>query len=388
MRLAYATITWGGVVGHPAGVTSVKDLFYLAHGSTQTAVAEIGEAGYAGIEMFDGGLKEWEHRPDAFRELLAGAGVELAGVYSGANFIYPDILDDELWRIDQAAALGEQFGATVLTVGGGAKRAAGTTDGDYELLAAGLDRVVEIAEAHGLRAAYHPHLTTIVEHADQVDRILGLSRIGFCPDTGHLAAGGADPVELIRRHAARVVHVHLKDFRPDPFTFLPLGRGIVDITGVLGVLKAAGYDGWMTVELDEYPGAPPEAARESLAWLRRSSAGEVGVGTPDADGDVPVVGRPLVVAAIFRAAEGRFDDLEAELAALVAPTRAEAGCQRYELNRATNEPGVLYFTEIWASPAAHEAHLRTPHIRHLADVLADLVAEPIRELKGHELHEW
>jgi inosose dehydratase len=273
MRLAYATITWGGVIGHPVGVTSVKDLFYLAHGSTETAVTEIGEVGYTGVEIFDGGLREWEDRPDAFRRLLTAAGVQLVGVYSGANFIYPDILDDEFWRIEQATALAEQFGAEVLTVGGGAKRAAGTTDADYERLAAALDRVVEVAEHHGLRAAYHPHLTTIVEHADQVDRILGLSRIGFCPDTGHLAAGGADPVELIRRHAARVVHVHLKDFRPDPFAFLPLGRGVVDIAGVLASLEAAGYDGWMTVELDEYPGAPAEAARESLAWLHQSVAG-------------------------------------------------------------------------------------------------------------------
>ena len=29
MKLAYQTNTWGGVVGHPAGVTSVKDLYYL-----------------------------------------------------------------------------------------------------------------------------------------------------------------------------------------------------------------------------------------------------------------------------------------------------------------------------------------------------------------------
>jgi inosose dehydratase len=34
MKLAYQTNTWGGVVGHPVGVTSIKDLFYLANGST------------------------------------------------------------------------------------------------------------------------------------------------------------------------------------------------------------------------------------------------------------------------------------------------------------------------------------------------------------------
>jgi inosose dehydratase len=268
MRLACATITWGGVVGHPVGVTSIKDLFYLAHGSTETAVREIGAAGYAGIEIFDGGLRAYADRPDAFRRLLDEAGVVLAGVYSGANFVYPDILEDELWRIGEAARLAALFGAEVLTVGGGAKRVRGTTDADYDRLAAGLDRVVEIAAAHGLRAAYHPHLTTIVEDAAQVDRILGASRIGFCPDTGHLAAAGADPVDLISRHIERITHVHLKDFVPDPFGFTPLGRGTVDIPGVIAVLRAAGYPHWATVELDEHDGSPADAARESLAYLR------------------------------------------------------------------------------------------------------------------------
>ena len=55
------------------------------------------------------------------------------------------------------------------------------------------NRVADVAERHGLRASYHPHLTTIVEGPQQIDRILSMSRIAFCPDTGHLAAGGGDP---------------------------------------------------------------------------------------------------------------------------------------------------------------------------------------------------
>ena len=64
MRLSYQTITWGGVVGHPVGVTSIKDLFYLANGSTEAAIRDIAHAGYAGVEMFDGNLRQYEDRPD------------------------------------------------------------------------------------------------------------------------------------------------------------------------------------------------------------------------------------------------------------------------------------------------------------------------------------
>jgi inosose dehydratase len=268
VRLSYATITWGGVVGHPVGVTSIKDLFYLANGSTEAAVREIADAGYAGVEVFDGNLRQYEDRPDVLRRILDDASVSLVAVYTGANFVFRDILEDEFWRIETAARLAASFGAANLVVGGGAKRAAGTSDQDYELLAQGLDRVAEVAETHGLRASYHPHLTTIVEHPDQVDRILAASRIGFCPDTGHLAAGGADPVDLIRRYAARVTHVHLKDFTAQPFGFHPLGRGEVDIAGVVKVLQESGYDGWATVELDEFDGPPGAAAAESFRYLQ------------------------------------------------------------------------------------------------------------------------
>ena len=274
MHLSYQTITWGGVVGHPVGVTSIKDLFYLANGSTEAAIRDIADAGYTGVEIFDGNLRQYEDRPDDLRGALDTAGLTLVAVYTGANFVYRDILDDEFWRIEKAASLAAMFGATGLVVGGGAKRAAGTTDGDYELLAEGLDRVVDVAERHGLQASYHPHLTTIVEGPEQVDRILTLSRIGFCPDTGHLAAAGGDPVELIRRHADRLTHVHLKDFTPEPFGFHPLGRGSVDIPGVIRALQQAGYDGWATVELDEYDGAPGAAAAESFGYLQSLMAAE------------------------------------------------------------------------------------------------------------------
>jgi inosose dehydratase len=275
MRLSCQTITWGGVVGHPVGVTSIKDLFYVANGSTEAAVRDISAAGYAGVEMFDGNLRQYEDRPDDLRRLLDDAGVSLVAAYTGANFVYRDIFEDEFWRIEKAASLAATFGASNLVVGGGAKRAAGTTDEDYERLADGLDRVTAVAERHGLLASYHPHLTTIVEGPEQVDRILSLSRIGFCPDTGHLAAGGGDPVDLIRRHADRVTHVHLKDFTADPFGFHPLGRGSVDFPGVLQALHAAGYTGWATVELDAYDGAPGEAAAESFRYIQSLMATEV-----------------------------------------------------------------------------------------------------------------
>ena len=267
MRISCQTITWGGVVGNPIGVTSVKDLFYRASGSTEQALRDVAAAGYAGVEVFDGNLVDYEDHPEDLRRLLRETDLDLVAVYAGANFIYPDILEDELWRIEKGAQLAASFGARHLVVGGGAKRSAGRKSDDSARLADGLDRVVELATRHGLTASYHPHLTTLVEGPAQVADILGRSRIAFCPDTAHLAAGGGDAVELIRRFGDRVRYVHLKDFTADPFAFLPLGDGMVDLSGVIDALREAGYDGWLTVELDAYEGNPAEAARRSRAYL-------------------------------------------------------------------------------------------------------------------------
>jgi inosose dehydratase len=276
MRLGYHSITWGGVVGEATGVTSVKDLFYKANGDPLQAIADIGSIGYSGTEMFDGNVAAFADRPDELRGALEAAGVDLVSVYTGANFIYGDVLPDELHRVRRAAELAATFGAERLVVGGGARRAAGTSDEDYTRLGRALDAVVDIAEEHGLEASYHPHLSTIVESPAELETIMGRSRIAFCPDTAHLAAGGGDPAELIRRYPERVRHVHLKDFRADPFAFLPLGQGHLDFLDILRAVAEAGYDSWLLVELDAYDGDAKQAAQISKTYLDKVLA-EAGI---------------------------------------------------------------------------------------------------------------
>jgi inosose dehydratase len=260
MRLAYQTNTWGGVVGHPVGVTSIKDLYYLAHGSTADALRDIAHAGYDGVELFDGNLAEYAESADELGRLLDEHGLVLVAVYSGANFIFTDILDQELWRIDRAAWLGARSGARHLVVGGGAQTLQPPGEPEYERLATALDRVVDIAERHGLTACFHPHLTTIVETAEQLDRLLPRTSISLCPDTGHVLLAGDDPATLIRAHGDRIPYVHLKDADLQTGAFVPLGTGALDLPGVMQALGEIGYDGWITVELDAWAD-PAEGAR-------------------------------------------------------------------------------------------------------------------------------
>jgi quinol monooxygenase YgiN len=64
---------------------------------------------------------------------------------------------------------------------------------------------------------------------------------------------------------------------------------------------------------------------------------------------------------ILRAREGQETPLEAELRALVGPSRREEGCLRYDLHRSVDAPGALLLHEVWATREAHTEHSHTPH---------------------------
>ncbi|OXS77867.1 sugar phosphate isomerase [Domibacillus enclensis] len=264
MKLGYQTNTWGGVVGHPAGVTSIKDLYYLANGSTEEALKEISEAGYDGFELFDGNLMQYKSNKDEFTSLLEKYKLTLIGVYTGGNFIYPDVLQEELAKIEEVAAFAAELGARHLVIGGGAVRSTGILESDYEDLGKALNQVKEIAEKHRLIPTYHPHLGTNVEAPDQLDKLMPLTTIGLCPDTAHIEAGGGDPVEVVRKYADRIKYIHFKDYADGEF--LPLGKGNQKFDEMIRLLNEAGYDDWITVELDSYD-VPKQGAEISRSFL-------------------------------------------------------------------------------------------------------------------------
>lgn len=64
---------------------------------------------------------------------------------------------------------------------------------------------------------------------------------------------------------------------------------------------------------------------------------------------------------ILRAKEGQELLLEAELRALVGPTRREEGCLQYDLHRSSDSPAVFLLHEVWATREHHTVHTKSPH---------------------------
>jgi inosose dehydratase len=142
-----------------------------------------------------------------------------------------------------------------------------------------LTRFARTLLSRGLRLAYHHHMGAYVESPEDVDRLMEVTgpEVGLLVDTGHAAFAGADPAELLERHADRVCHVHCKDVRPAvvrmarnrAWSFLQSvlagvftvpGDGSVDFRGVLSALDRHGYRGWLVVEAEQDPAVAPSAA--------------------------------------------------------------------------------------------------------------------------------
>ncbi|MDT5100375.1 MAG: inosose dehydratase [Mycobacterium sp.] len=140
-------------------------------------------------------------------------------------------------------------------------------DQQWATLLANLDRLGEAAADRGALAVLHPHVGTMVETRDEVDRVLGGSAIQLCLDTGHLLIGGTDPLQLARKVPDRIAHAHLKDVdaalaarvRAGELSYTeavrrgmytPLGAGDVDIAGIVTALRRNGFDGWFVMEQD------------------------------------------------------------------------------------------------------------------------------------------
>jgi inosose dehydratase len=239
-------------------------------------------------------------RPDDLRRTLDAAGLALVGGFHPAVAHQPERAEAELAAVEAKAELLAGAGGTVLALAA-SDGEEGYDDGDrprldttgWRALADFLDAAGELAAERGLTLCLHPHAGTLVESAADVDRLLAVSSVPLCLDTGHLALGGADPAGLVAAAPERIGHVHLKDVA-SPLVravragevgyrdavraglYRPLGAGDAGIDAVVAALEACGYSGWYVLEQDrvlDSAGADPAAdIRASLDYLRALGA--------------------------------------------------------------------------------------------------------------------
>lgn len=132
----------------------------------------------------------------------------------------------------------------------------------------------------------HPHWGTPVETRLEIDLLLSLldsSLVAFAPDTGQIAKGGTDPVEVVERWASIVRYMHMKDLSPEweqmrrdgvplrsPAGYTEMGQGLIDFRRLMPILDAVNYSGWLMAELDESKRPPREAATITKQYIEEA----------------------------------------------------------------------------------------------------------------------
>jgi inosose dehydratase len=246
---------------------------------------EVRAAGYAGIDL---GPVGYLGNGPTLAARLTERGLGLAGAYLELPFPDPHRLAKTLPELD---AMLDTFDAiedvpgprprpTIADAGSDSRRArpgrshaaqsVGYTDDEWGAFALGLRAVVARCRDRGYEPTFHHETGTYVEAPWEIERVLEVSDVGLCLDTGHLLISGGDPIEALRDWGERINHVHLKDAvsavmkqivaegQPTSMiwsreAFCRLGTGDVDIDGILAELSRLDYEGWLVVEQDIMP---------------------------------------------------------------------------------------------------------------------------------------
>jgi inosose dehydratase len=173
----------------------------------------------------------------------------LAGLHSGTRWHDPEAvaeaMPDLLRTVDFLVALG---GENLVVSGGGARE--GMQAGDYRQLAQALNDMGRHCSGRGVRLHYHNHGWEIERDCEVLRWICELSEprlVSLALDLGHVVKpGGGDPEKVLRATLDRVGYLHLKDVEGDEF--VPVGRGCIDFSVLLDMLRGADFDGWAVVE--------------------------------------------------------------------------------------------------------------------------------------------
>lgn len=243
------------------------------------------DGGCLGVEFGFTAVASLDANPFDLKRMFEQHGLTITSFCAHANLLDPAAP----WRygtaqiikaVRAAAAIGVKH---VITTEGDPKTEFGHNLSEREALFSIREKLYEplrLAADHGVKILLEPHgkYTDSVDYMEKILELCNSEALGINMDTGNCWLGGGDPVEMIKRLGSKIEHVHWKDWPAEMeaqrgkifgagMAVIPLGTGVVDIKGSFEALKAAGYDGYTTLEV-----AGEENVKQSYAYLKSLGA--------------------------------------------------------------------------------------------------------------------
>jgi inosose dehydratase len=256
IHFGYAAITWGG--------------------NDRKAIDDVSSLGFSGIQIRSNAVDEFSN-PQQLRDLLAQHKLTFVALSSGGVNIDAPEADQIAKHVAHATFL-RDAGGKYLQVTDDRPKNRAIAAADYKKLGNLLTELGKRTADLGIPLGYHNHMGSLGEHPEEVDQILAATDPRYAKlelDVAHYFQGGGDPVKAIHKYSERLLFLHIKDVEklPDPkknYRFVELGRGQVDLPGVLKALREVKFSGWAIVELDDVPDksrTPKECAEISKKYL-------------------------------------------------------------------------------------------------------------------------
>ncbi len=143
-------------------------------------------------------------------------------------------------------------------------------------------KAVKISENKGIKMADENHIDYNPEEMLQIINNVNSPNFGINFDTGNFMRVLADPIEGMEKLAKHTFATHVKDLKPEKgqsvsnwhfFACTPVGDGLVNNKKLAQLLKDAGYEGFLAVEIDylhpDYKNDEDKAVAKSVKELKK-----------------------------------------------------------------------------------------------------------------------
>ncbi len=155
---------------------------------------------------------------------------------------------------------------------------------DFRRDADRLNAFAHQAQRAGLKLAYHSHAFEFARYDgvvgfDELQRRTDPALVHTELDIAWVVAGGADPVEVMRRYGRRIALLHIKDLqhgpRPgDDYRTTAVGSGVIDWAPVFAEAARIGVSGYYVEQEEPFPGPVLGELAQSWRFLHTRFPGD------------------------------------------------------------------------------------------------------------------